>query len=57
MQANHFDLSDCIQGNLSFHIGTFLILREGGRGKGGKKGRGKGERKREEKGMIVGKTG
>ena len=57
MQANHFDLCDCIQGNLSFHIGTFLILREGGRGKGGKKGRGKGERKREEKGMIVGKTG
>ena len=40
-QTNHFDLCDCIQGNLSFHIGTLLILREGGRGeeRGGKNGR------------------
>ena len=29
-QTNHFDLCDCIQDNLSFHIGTLLILRERG---------------------------
>ena len=46
-QTNHFDLCDCIQGNLSFHIGTLLILRGGGEG-GGKmdEGGGNGEERR-----------
>ena len=45
-QTNHFDLCDCIQGNLSFHVGTLLILREGGREGGGEKGRMVGRRKK-----------
>ena len=49
-QTNHFDLCDCIQGNLSFHIGTLLILRERG-GKNGRRGkREKGRRGEGEKG-------
>ena len=51
-QTNHFDLCDCIQDNLSFHIGTLLILREGGEeldegGEGGEElDEGRGERGR-----------